>query len=202
MQPKQDGKKESESRKEILMWKCPAEPACTWNPVGLISYGLIFWETALQDGISGLRRENWLVARLPLVNGLLGGVLIPLHSCLGLSRHQGRLPGHVTNEVIADLRLGPTLGVWCLAGTAWKVLLISFLNLCFMGEVCGTTQPALRGLVPLLTVVSSFPCLPEMGSQRPTLCGLVLGGALDARKGSHSSGEHLSARGSAPWNSR
>lgn len=67
-----------------------------------------------------------------------------------------------------------------------------------MGEVCGTTQPALRGLVPLLTVVSSFPCLPEMGSQRPTLCGLVLGGALDARKGSHSSGEHLSARGSAP----
>lgn len=112
MQPKQDEKKESESRKETLMWKCPAEPACTWNPVGLISYRLIFWETALQHSMSGLRREkNWLVSRLPLVNGLLWGVLIPLHSCLGMSRHQGRLPGHVTNEVIADLRLGPTLGI-------------------------------------------------------------------------------------------
>lgn len=58
-------------------------------------------------------------------------------------------------------------------------------------------QPAPRGLVPLLRVVSSFPCLPEMGSQRPTLYCLVLGGALDPRKGPHSPGEYLSARGSA-----
>ena len=66
MQPKQDEKKESESRKETLMWKCPAEPACPWNPVGLISYRLIFRETALQDSMSGLRREkNWLVSCLP-----------------------------------------------------------------------------------------------------------------------------------------
>ena len=203
MQPKQDRKKESESRKETLMWKCPVEPACTWNPVGLISYRLIFRETALQDSVSGLRREkNWLVSHLSLVNGLLWGVLIPLHSCLWHEPAPGQASwacdqwSHSWSQTRAhswDLKLCRH----CLES------LTNFISeLVFYKEVWGTTQPALRGLRPLLTVGSSFPCLPEMGSQRPTLCRLVLGGALATRKGPHSPGEHLSARGSAAWSSR
>ena len=65
--------------------------------------------------MSGLRREkNLLVSYLPLVNSLLHRgliVLILLHCHLGMHGHQGRLPGHVTNEVIAELRRGPTLEV-------------------------------------------------------------------------------------------